>query len=91
MEGRSPSICAAGAPPHPKPSKFPAHSAPERAVAALCLKATPHFTTNVPHENNFNLLTYYVLNSVSFVFTNTTHYRKGKVKNAQKSVCGALL
>jgi hypothetical protein len=37
MEGRSPSICAAGAPPHPKPSKFPAHSAPERAVAVLCL------------------------------------------------------
>jgi hypothetical protein len=33
LEGRSPSNCAAGAP-HHKLSKFPAHSAPERAVAA---------------------------------------------------------
>jgi hypothetical protein len=56
MEGRSPSICATGAPPH-KPSKIPAHSAPERAAVVLCadkidfygynlleiaLKATPH-------------------------------------------------
>jgi hypothetical protein len=36
MEGRSPSICAAGATPLHKPSKFPAHSAPERAVVVLC-------------------------------------------------------
>jgi hypothetical protein len=36
LEGRSPSISAAGATPHHKPSNFPAHSAPERAVVVLC-------------------------------------------------------
>jgi hypothetical protein len=36
LEGRSPSRCAAGATPPHIPSKFPAHSAPEKAVAVLC-------------------------------------------------------